>query len=332
MRVKKFKNYSGFVVYGREDIMDHLYIVPDYEENHLERAFLVTFLVECGGLFGTVMNYDGTGMTAGPCQNILVYPRHLRDSSVKNDQGPLCKLLREIELIGGIDGLKSLFDLFREHRIYLAQDGKFRWSCDIDEVHGGEAYDFFAGDLVPGNILRAVVMQEKTGNVPSDSKRRNIAEKFVLLFHRIFSDRKTFSLQKSFEIQKFIDYSRRQTIRTKKGKTIEGVLYSDINRTTIHDLGQELDLAMNLFWCFLFNAPSKAKVVLSKAINKSDGLDKKDLAKNIIIDFATNNFAHWNWRVKNGRYERFRTAAKTLDLWEDSLFADDGICPRRFLS
>ena len=77
-----FKEYAGVRIKGQKPLSSF-----PLSRRHLDRASRLTAEVESGGRFGSVMSYDGTGMTAGIHQAIAVYPKNLKD------QGPLWKLL-----------------------------------------------------------------------------------------------------------------------------------------------------------------------------------------------------------------------------------------------
>ena len=117
---KEFKTYAGPAIYGKplgkpERDMRH----------HVDRAVYLTEAVETGRRRGSIFAADGTGMTGGRGQHILVYPKELanEDFDAKDDQGGLGALLRRLEFEAPSKELEQLWEAFRAEGWYLASDG-----------------------------------------------------------------------------------------------------------------------------------------------------------------------------------------------------------------
>ena len=111
---KKFKHYSGPRIVGKKNFI----LVEN--PTHLEKALYLTSIVESGAKFGTIVMFDGTGVTAGLTQAIAVYPRELQheDNNALDDQGPLWKLLSRMEYECGAS-VNNLWNKFKEVGWYL---------------------------------------------------------------------------------------------------------------------------------------------------------------------------------------------------------------------
>jgi hypothetical protein len=181
LRRIKFRSYSGFRIKGTVDVFENdrvSLVAPYLESRHLDRAFMVTFGVESECKFGGVMNYDGTAMTAGACQNVLVYPKELvyEDLIAEDDQGSLGKLLARIELLSDVSGVHGLWDMFEEEGWYLSSDGKLRWLEDWKSPVGSRDRDYKAGSMVLGKVLRDTIMGAKEGHAAGGGPKRDNAE------------------------------------------------------------------------------------------------------------------------------------------------------------
>ena len=90
MKRIKFGKYAGVKIKGK------IPLEAPNSLSHLSWVSWLTAMVESDGKFGSVMNYDGTGMTAGIHQAIAVYPKAPGDGNKKNEQGPMWKLMNRI--------------------------------------------------------------------------------------------------------------------------------------------------------------------------------------------------------------------------------------------
>ena len=118
IRRLKYKNYAGLQIKATVPVK----ISPYGMQEHLGRAAYLTEQVESNGMYGSVMNYDNTGMTAGLHQAIAVYPKELEDKdfNAADDQGPLWKLLRRIDLVHSNEWTKLAIAFFDECNWYVA--------------------------------------------------------------------------------------------------------------------------------------------------------------------------------------------------------------------
>jgi len=323
MRKIQFRGNEGFRIKGKTSILSKENRIQYVNEKlHVSRAFMLTFLVESGGVFGSVMNYDGTVMTAGACQNILVYPRELRkeDFQSSDDQGSLPFLLVAIERsCPHLRPLRRLFEMFHEEGWYLSGDGKIRWRKDVEVIVGHRPLRLPAGEVVHGETLKSRIISP-TGKLEPEGKQRERAVEWIQTFHEVFSDPSTFQTQVLFELSHNIAL---RAARYFEGKvTFEKYFYKkDI--LEVRDLPPKKDLAMCFFWCNYVNAPGKAMAV----IRKCRKVPHTRFSTALINGLGNTSFARWDDDIENGRYRRVRRAAKKLGYWPESFFEKDGIMP-----
>jgi hypothetical protein len=311
-----YGKYAGFKKDGVTPIPTH------NRDTHLTRASWLTAMVESGGKFGCVINYDGTGMTAGLHQAIAVYPAQLmkQDDNLANDQGPLWKLLNLV-MPETIDA--SLWDAFDAVRWLLARDNTVRHERN--------------GELVSGLKIRDELTGSPTGVAPESGPKREQAERWVRLFHEVFADPATYITQEEYGMQHFAKLASRARFRfATKSKwqklTMDDVLYKDtaIDVATFDD-NPELDLALCMYWSHSVNAPGIALKKISKTLEVllGDGGSQKNFARAIIKNLGTANYGRWSDDIKGGRYQRTRTFAMNSGFWPSELFNGSGaIMPR----
>jgi hypothetical protein len=303
MRRITWKKYAGLLCKGTHTVG------LEGKQGHLRNAAWLTAQVECGGKYGSVMNYDGTGMTAGIHQAIAVYPRELaqEDFNARDDQGPLFKLLARIDAARvARDEMRSLRRLFISNDCYLAADGRLRL-CD-------------SGKLVPGRRIREILTGASNGCMPVRGKHRARATEFVRAFSMLFSHPDTFSIQDCYGMEHFIKRAERIKLRfckksTNRHLTIQDAVYSPYG---VHiaaayggdNIPDELDLAMSIFWSFTVNAPGAALKLFCRVYDKST---QETLPANLIKALGKSRFGRWSADKKNGRYQRTRRAA--IKVW-----------------
>jgi len=310
-RVVNFRDYRGLSIKGT--------VILGMEDSsvHLDEISWLTAQVESNGRFGSVMNYDGTGITAGIHQAIAVYPRALRDNNLKNDQGPLWRLLtrlRSVGLTGFID------DHLDEYGVYLSNDSKCLWTSN--------------GKLVSGNFIREMFTGDSSGVMPLSGKGRRECARWVKEFHEAFSDDAGFGVQIHFGSEHFEKMSRKSlrfcSDTEVSERSILDVFYDGVPLSLIDDLPDHYSLAMSMFWSHSVNAPGYAlKRLCRQVVDKhlQDVLDKnKSASRAIIRALGDTPFARWDDGLKNGRYQRTRAYAKRR--WDASLFGDDGVMPK----
>jgi hypothetical protein len=308
MKRIKYKKFAGVRIKGKVPLekpegLDRLY--------HLNRVEWLTAMVESGGVFGTVQNYDGTGMTAGLHQAIACYPR-------AQGQGPLWDLLRQIGMLAPIGRRPELLDMLFVAGIWCDNEGTWRKE-----------------DRKLGRLrIREEFTGSKEGVIPLRGPGRERAEKWARLFHECFSDSVTFQLQQQAgadwlykRLDQALGFSRKHKKTTVRDAVYDAAL---LGRVEVVDLGLEKDLALAVYWSHSVNAPNAALRRLCKAADEADPLDNpRDFAKALIRRLAKAKFGRWHYTVKNGRYQRTRRAARKL--WPAEFFKGKGaIMPYRF--
>lgn len=314
MKRIKFRNYAGFKISGTEPMQ------KEGRDTHLLRASYLTAMVESGGKFGCVINYDGTAMTAGIHQAIAVYPAQLRhpDKNIANDQGPLWKLMYRLY---NVDCCYFL-ELFDDIGWYLAPDHTVRYLSD--------------GSYVDGFTIRKEFTGAENGVAPLKGAMRHKAEKWIEEFHFLFSHPDTFGIQEDYGIEHFVKRANRANFRFCKSKelkklTLSDTVYSDCNHITVADLPEELDLAMCMYWSHSVNAPGMALKKLCSVMYHWDKGRRQTFARTLIKKLATSSFGRWHDDIKNGRYQRTRRFAKQSGFWPKALFeGKSAIMPKDF--
>jgi hypothetical protein len=298
----------------------------------LDLAAYITTQIESGGVYGTVINYDGTGMTAGSHQAIAVYPRAVSEGL--KSQGPLWKLLsRMISLDPTPLALVDILDWMYEFNMILGEDGKVRYGD--------------TGAYVPGSYLRNFFGTPK-GRLAEKGEDRQRAETLIKLFHDLFSCPSTFKLQGRFGIGHFIKAAERSKLRFSrvsrtKGLTIQEAIYDSLTENHISlaqivgdgYIDSEVNLAMCMFWSYYVNAPGMALKKLCQAVDAVDRRTstwKSDLPRMIVRILGTSSYGRWDDDIDSGRYQRTRRVMmKGLEgIFPKELFRKDGIMPKDF--
>jgi len=306
MRRITFKNYAGFKIAGTHAIS------KTGRYTHLKRASWLTAMVESGGMFGSVMNYDGTGMTAGIHQAIAVYPAELRhpDKDLANDQGPLWKLLRLIK--NRTDGFNFWIKL-QQLGWNIGRDNKVRRISD--------------GELVSGFDIRNEFNGSFDGVVPLKGEGRDRSETWIRLFAEIFSSVTTFDIQEEYGMEHFVKQACRSTFRFSKNKdwqilTMNDVMYSGVTVDTVtFNDDPELDLALCMYWSNSVNAPGMALKVLCKTLPDIFRVKNTSTwARKLIANLGNCTWGRWDDDIPNGRYQRTRKYAMESEFWPKELF------------
>ena len=332
---KKFRGYSGPVVYG-EKLGD-----PTFSDEHIERVVLLTEAVETGRRAGSVFAADGTAMTGGRAQHILVYPRELanEDWNAKNDQGGLGSLLRLLEVEVGGEPVNALFRAFEIEGWYLAQDGQLRWLKSGRIKVANRWVDYSGGDVVYGAVLRDAITP-KGGKVPSSGPEWETAKQWALLFHEVFQGDKSMEAQQRFEVMHLVDRigtRKYQFFNNRRSATVAQVVYGPGDPSTLRvgrDISAHLDLAMCLFHSHSVNAPSVAFASLRDAL-RATGFTPADrglagevsFARELLRRLANTSYGRWNDSIEGGRWNRSRKRAMEFGFWPEAFFrqGNDGI-------
>jgi hypothetical protein len=313
---RKFRSYAGPMIKGTVP-----YEVPELQHNHVERAFWLTAKVETGAMFGSVMAYDGTGMTAGLDQHVAVYPRELAgkdDGNALDDQGGLWKLLRRMEYVQGNPGYQSrltgLWTAFENEGWYVAQDGVLRYALDLRPGDGR------AGSPVFGREIRNV-FTPMNGEVDGPYNREQ-AKKWIHWFHLVFSHPDGFRAQ--------VEFGKEHLVKRTKRRGIEWAYnHQEITNLVVgRNIDIEDDLAMCMYHCHSVNAPAVANKALD-AVHRRVGNKTIIDARKLIRLLGTSSYGRWSDNLKTGRYQRTRSAARASGLWPKSLFdGKNALMPR----
>lgn len=344
VRWRKFRSYSGPQILGdKQDMLDLMQLgqLGPRRNFHVDRAYWLTTQVESGGRLGSIVMYDGTGVTAGLDQHVAVYPRELahEDYNAKDDQGSFWKLLRRMEVASSLvgitgDQIENLWRAFEEENWYVSQDGRLRYlSDDKVRVPGHKILDVKAGDLVFGFHIRDVFTPPR-GAVPRPKKGSEwawaAAKEWALLFHDLFSSDYTplVRAQTSFGLEHLVKRTKARRVKTRDGtwKDVEKLAYGDLEVTSlqIYDRWtEELDLALCVYQSHSVNAPAIANRAVARAHSKHGALSN-DFARTLVRFLGNSRWGRWDDDIKHGRYQRTRSAARASGLWSRSLFDGKG--------
>lgn len=320
MRKITFNKYSGLRIKGRIPLemkaKDPLVI----SKSHIEMAFYITAVIESGGVFGTVINYDGTGMTAGIHQAIAVYPKNLKA------QGPLWKLLSRMYVLPETPlSLINIREELHDFGLDLTADGVVRNE---------------SGNPVSGTVLRKFfgTPQGKLGK----GEDRARAEQVIQLFHGLFSDERTHGLQVASGTEHFLKIAERTKLRFSKAprtkcSNIQQQIYGPLtdkhfSMLRTEDMSPELNLAMCLYWSYLVNAPGMA---LKKMCKTLDAIDRRTtgwgdkFSRLLVRNLGTSSYGRWDDDIDSGRYQRTRRVMM-MGLFDAALFRKGAIMPKDF--
>lgn len=317
----EFKKFAGVRING----ITRMPKPSNLSRSHLARASYLTAQVESGGRYGTVISYDGTGITAGIHQAVAIYPANVADKNVGNDQGPLWRLLY------------SLKDYWEKNLAYTAPfpesaaSPNFSWPM-FETGLAAEGWLLASSGLfhldtlrrVSGQSIRETFVGSADGVMPVAGQGRKMAETWADIFHKLFSSEWTFETQLAFGDSFFAMDSIKKLRFCSKGSlretTIAGYFYEgkDIPVVTPDFLGGPLDLALSVYWSNSVNAPSYALKVLCKVADNYVFARDPLFAKALISALGNSSFGRWDDDIPNGRYQRTRKAA--MSIWPIDLF------------
>jgi hypothetical protein len=181
----------------------------------------------------------------------------------------------------------------------------------------------FTKKKVPGTAIRQFFTGSPGGVVPISGSIRTKAEFWAKLFHDLFSSEWTFEAQLEFGDKYFEDGSEKRLRfckdRALQDKTIRSFIYEDkpILKVSSEDLGEQLDLAMAMYWSNSVNAPGYALKLLCKVVD-NHLVAKDDFPKTLISVLGNTSFGRWDDEIPNGRYQRTRSVA--MKMWPEKLF------------
>ena len=228
--------------------------------SHLQRASWLTSMVESGGVYGTVQNFDGTGMTAGIHQAIAVYPKQLveDDDIAENDQGPLWELVRRIGDAATHSADPSFVMEYIDFSQALLEAGWYISPAGVLVHHESD------GKVVNGYEIREELTGSRDGVMPVRGEERDCAEEWVRRFHRLFSHPATFTVQQRFGAEHFCRGAKRKfrgfRLAPFLNKNIQDTFYEGKDLTGVKLLhnSEAVDLALCMFWNYNVNAPAIA--------------------------------------------------------------------------
>jgi len=295
--------------------------------NHWDRILWLTSQIESGGKFGSVMAYDGTGMTGGLIQAVAVYLKALEkiNNNPAEEQGSLWELLTDIKESDStlLSNLDAEFD-------------KLGWQLRKGKIYQGET-----SNLIRGKTIRDI-LTPTLGTVPRIGPNWENSKAWAILFHEIFSDERSFAAQKEFGIKHFKRAAKRKLPLLNK-KSIESIFYNGNIEKTTFKITNPLDLALSFLFSNMVNSPTSAFTKLKEAIESTfptyftsnsviefnNQTIRTLIAKAIIQALAKGGPARWSYELPNGRYQRTRRAAKNV--WRSAFFKDPtGLMPPKF--
>lgn len=318
---KSYNRFSGPTIIGTTMIP-----VPASSFT-LDRQHWLTTKVETAATYGTIVMFDGTCVTAGPDQFILVYPAELanEDFNAADDQGLLGKLLARMFLVPDaaiapkIAALKSAFAAAGWH---LTPLGELRYKASRSVTVAGRNIEVRAGDLVHGDVLRDVITPIG-GEVPRTGPAWAQSALWCRLFADLFSEPAGFATQDAFGRERLLKAYKVPRLKTPTGKlSVEAVVFGrDLSGIRVTDCGEELDLAMAVWYSNSVNAPAIAISCLERVLGH--GVEKPFAAR-LIRALGTSTYGRWNASIPSGRYQRTRRLAMSSKLWSNSLFMGPG--------
>jgi hypothetical protein len=268
VRFVGYRDKKGFVVRGGPKVE------PSRTDRHMARSFYLVSQLEAAN-WGTVQNYDGAGMSAGPLHVIAVFP-------ATGDQGPLWRMVRRIfdtSSTASTDALKRR----------LAAVG---WNVAAD----GTLRDG-SGAKVSGAAIKEQ-LSGPNGRVPDSGPIHDRAKAWALAFHEAFSDPSSYPGQ----YEGTVDWltGNFDTEADAYRKYVRGLTGSDadikqwVRTASLADVGPYLDLAMAVYHAFSVNAPGKAKQILQRVLGQN--LDVRDFAKALTRQLGEDFYGNWRER------------------------------------
>jgi len=308
---RQFGDYSGPMVVGATAIP-----VPTSKLS-AERFYWLTTKVETNGTFGTVVMFDGTGLTAGPDQFIIVYPKELanEDFNAEDDQGPLGALLARVLAVATTPAAAAIQAGFRARGWVLSPSGVLRYAADQTVTVAGKQLQVKAGATVHGALIRNE-LTPAGGRVPPNGPQWDQAARWATLFSQLFSDPATFTTQRLYGLEHMEKAFQSRRLNLNGISTVEQVIGADVTTAT---LTPALELAFAVWYSNSVNAPAIAVTCLQNAWKVASG--SRELLPRVLLQMlGTSNFGRWNANIPGGRWQRTRDAAIRSGLWPWALF------------
>ncbi len=284
-----YQDKAGFVVRGGPAVQ------PPTRDLHMARAFYLVSQLEAAN-WGTVQNYDGAAMSAGPLHVIGVFPAN-------DKQGPLWGMVRSVFESSTTGAVLAL-------RNKLASVG---WTVGPDGVLRNSA-----GSVVPGNVI-VEQLSGPGGVVPPSGPVYDRAEGWAIAFHRAFADPTSYPGQYEGTIDWLLTNFDSEADAYRKyipGAPADNARLKEWLRTaSMSDVGPYLDLAMSVYHAFSVNAPGKARQILEATLARN--LDVRAFSKALINALGSSTYGNW---VVRG--QRTMLVAARSGLWPPEVVKD----------
>ena len=327
---REIGGYSGPVILGTPTG----YVPKADASLHLVRSHWLACEVETGNRLGSVMMADGTAVTAGLDQHILVYPAELADEDfvAENDQGALPSLLMEVWAVIGIGTLRDAF-LDQHWTLERRADGSGAvvWDSSQEFRIGKRTIKAEKGAMVHGALLRDT-MTPIGGKVPKAGERWERSKAWALLFNELFARPETEVIQAIFGRKAMSNRASSTKIATRENRrgvqlcmAVYGRPFMDgLKVGSAEAVSEHLDLAMAVWHSFAVNAPSLARKVLEAVIQEHPvSSDSSGFARALTRALRVARGEKWQ-----KRYERTRKAVMASGLWDKSLtYGRDCVLP-----
>ena len=290
VRFVGYRDKKGFVVRGGPKVE------PSRTDRHMARTFYLVSQLEAAN-WGTVQNYDGAGMSAGPLHVIAVYPS-------TGGQGPLWSMLRRIFSDSSAPAVEAL-----RRRL-----GALGWSLGADGVLRDAS-----GAAVSGATIREQ-LSGPNGRVPDSGPGHDRAKAWALAFHEAFVDPSSYPGQYEGTVDWLTaNFGSEADAYSKYVPALAGKsdaeVKSWVRTATLGQVSPYLDLAMSVYHAFSVNAPGKAKQILDRVLAMN--LDVKNFAKTLTKQLGDDSYGNWRER---GR--KTKIAAARSGLWPSDVVKD----------
>jgi len=288
VRYVRYKSKAGFVARGGPKVE------PPTQDLHMARTFYLVAQLEAAN-WGTVQNYDGAAMSAGPLHVIGVYP-------ATGQQGPLWSMLRRVfdaSSSGNIGALKSRFS-------------EIGWNVGSDGVVRNAA-----GTPVPGATL-VEQLSGPGGVVPAAGPVNERAKAWTVAFHRAFTDSKSYAGQYEGTIDWLLANFTSEAAAYDKYVSAFPTAATGrawLRTANMAQVGPYMDLAMAVYHAFSVNAPGAAKTILDRVL--AQNLGEKAFAKALVSALGKSTYGNW---IERGR--RTMLVVTRSGLWPPAVVED----------